>query len=256
MIMKRFIIILTFILLFLNCNNAFGANFVTKDYKVLTNDKYTIYATLNYPKIKEKKDFPTVVLLHSIGYSSEWWGNLPTELINHGYAVLMIDLRGHGRSVYNSKLVRTSWTSLTNKAYAKYPDDVITVINYVKKENKRTFFNNWAIVGADIGASTAILTANKIDNKPKTIVTLSPVVKTKGLYIPVKLAELDNIDILSITGKNDFQSKKANEYLKKFAQSTYAEYTSSSATTGMIMLKHDESLNAIICAWIDEYINK
>ena len=252
--MKRFIIILTFILFFLNCNSIFAANFVTKDYKILTSDKFTINATLNYPKIKEKKDFPTVVLLHSVGYNSEWWGDLPQDLIDKGYAVLMIDLRGHGKSVYNSKLVRTSWTSLTNKAYAKYPDDVITAINYVKKENKRTFFNNWAIVGADVGGSTAILTANKIDNKPKTIVILSPVVNAKGLYVPIKLAELDNIDILTIIGKNDFQSKKANEYLKKFAQTTYAEYISSSAKTGMIMIKQDETLSAVICAWIDEYI--
>ena len=70
------------------------------------------------------------------------------------------------------------------------------------------------------------------------------------------LTELDNIDILSITGKNDYFGKKADKYLKKFAQSTYAEFTSSSATTGMIMLKHDEILSKVICAWIDEYIKK
>ena len=254
--MKRFIIILTFFVIFLNCGNVFGANYATKDYKVITQDKFTICATLSYPKAKEITDFPTVVLLHSIGYNSEWWGDLPNDLLERGYAVLTIDLRGHGKSVYNAKLVRTSWSSLTNKAYAKYPDDVITVINYVKKENKRTFFNNWAIVGADIGASTAVLAANKIEYKPQTIVMLSPVVNTKGLYIPVKLAELDNIDILSITGKSDYFGKKADKYLKKFAQSTYAEFASSSATTGMIMIKHDEILSKVICAWIDEYIKK
>ena len=253
--MKRFFtVILAFILVFLNCNNVFGANFVTKDYKILTKDNFSMVVTLQYPKIKEKKEFSTIVFLHSLGYNSEWWGNLPQELINRGYAVLMIDFRGHGKSVYNSRLVRTSWTSLKNKAYAKYPDDVVTVINYVKKENKRIFFDDWVMVGADIGASTAILSANKFPNKPKTIVILSPVVNSKGLYVPVKLAELENVDILSVTGKNDFQSKKSDAYLKKFAQSTYSEYTSSSATTGMIMLKHDETLDDVICAWIDEYI--
>ena len=252
--MRRFIIILTFFIMFLNCNNVFGAGFVTKDYKVVTKDKFTIVATLKYPKIKGKKDFATVVLLHSIGYSSEWWGDLPEELLNKGYAVLMIDLRGHGKSVYNSKLVRTSWSSLKKSAFAKYPDDVITVIDYVKKENKRTFFNNWAFVGSDIGASAAIIAANKMSYKPKTIVILSPVVDAKGIYVPVSLAELNNIDIFSITGKSDVQSKKNEAYLKKFAQSTFAEYTSSSARTGMIMIKHDEMLSRIIRAWLDEYI--
>ena len=52
---------------------------------------------------------------------------------------------------------------MTNNAYAKYPDDVIKVIESVKVDNpKRVFFNNWAIVGSDIGASTAILVADKI----------------------------------------------------------------------------------------------
>ena len=252
--MKRLIIILSFFIIFLNCGSAFSANFVTKDYKIPTSDNFSIVATLQYPKIKEKKEFSTVVLLHSLGYSSEWWGDLPQELINKGYAVICIDLRGHGKSVYNSKLTRTSWKNLKYKAYAKYPDDVITVLNYIKNENKRTFFNNWAIVGADIGGSTGILTANKNSFKPKTIVILSPVVNSKGLYIPVKLAELNDIDILTIVGSNDTQSIKANNYLKKFAQSTYAEYKSDAKTTGMIMLKHDDNLNEIIWTWIGEYI--
>jgi len=252
--MKRTIIILTLFLSLLNCANAANVKTVTKDYKVVTKDKFTIAATLEYPKIKEKKDFSTVVLIHALGYDSSWWETLPDALLDRGFAILKIDLRGHGNSVFNSKLVRVSWTSLKNKAFAKYPDDVITVINYVKHENKRTFFNNWAIVGSDIGGSTAILAANKMSDKPKTIVILSPLVSTKGLYIPVQLAELNNIDILSITGTKDIKSKQADEYLKKFAQSTYAEYTSASKSTGMLMLKSDETLAAVIASWINEYL--
>lgn len=252
--MKKLIIILAFFVMILNCGCVYSANFVTKDYKILTKDKFTIVANLKYPKIKEKKDFHTVVLLHSLGYSSEWWGTLPEDLLSNGYAVLSIDMRGHGNSVYNSKLTRTSWTKLTNHAYAKFPDDVITVIDYVKNENKRTFFNQWAIVGADIGGSVGIIAANKIKYKPKTIVLLSPVVNTKGLYVPVDLAELNNIDILSIVGEKDPQSRGADAYLKKFAQATFAEYLSSATPTGMIMLTHDQFLNKIICSWIGEYL--
>ena len=252
--MKRLTIILTLFIIFLNGNSAFSANFVTKDYKILTKDNFSMVATLQYPKIKEKNDFSTVVFLHSLGYDSEWWGTLPQEFLDKGYAVLRIDLRGHGKSVYNSKLCRTSWKNLTNKAYAKYPDDVTSVIQYIKNENKRTFFKNWAYIGADIGGSTAIIAANQSDLKPKTIVILSPIVNTKGLYIPVHLAELNNIDILTIIGNDDIQTKKANAYLKKFAQSTYAEYESSSPSSGMIILKHDEDLNEIITTWLEEYM--
>ena len=252
--MKRLIIILTLVISFLNNCSAEAAKNVTKDYKVVTNDGFSINAVLQYPKIKDKNNYSTVVLLHSLGYSSEWWENLPNELLNNGYAVLLIDLRGHGKSIYNSKLIKTSWMNLKNNAYKKYPNDVLTVIDYVKKENKRIFFDNWAIVGADIGAATGILTANAINYKPATIVMLSPVVETKSLYVPVKLAELNNIDILAIVGKKDINGVKTNKYLEKFAQSAYAVYTSDSLLTGMLMLKSDKSLDNVITAWIKQYL--
>lgn len=251
--MKRIILILTFFLLLLN--PVLAASVVKKDISVQSVDGFSIKAVLEYPKVKKQKEFPTVVLLHSLGYSSEWWETLPKELLDSGYAVLRIDLRGHGRSVYNSKLVRTSWKSMTNSAYAKYPDDVVKVIDYVKSENtKKIFFNNYAIVGADIGASTAVLAADKISYKPKTIVMLSPVVKTKGLFIPVKMANLSNIDILAISGTDDVSGAESAEYLKKFAQAAFMTYTSEAKSTGMIMLKNDTSLAKIITSWINEYL--
>ena len=144
---------------------------------------------------------------------------------------------------------------MTTSAFSKYPDDVIKVIEQVKNENtKKAFFNNWAIVGADIGGSTAILAADKIPYKPKTIVLLSPVVETKGLYTPIKLANLDSTDIFSISGTADSSGEKAQEYLKKFAQATFATYTSKSRSNGILMLKNDTSLAQIITVWIKEYL--
>ncbi len=253
--MKRIILILTLFLLLINTIANAATNTVFKEITATSVDGFTMKGYLEYPKIKNQKEFPTVVLLHSIGYSSDWWCNLPQDLLNQGYAVLRIDLRGHGKSVYNSKLLRTSWSSMTNNAFAKYPDDVIKVIEQVKSENtKKVFFNNWAIVGSDIGASTAILVADKISYKPKTLVLLSPVVKTKGLYVPVKLANLDNIDIFSISGTNDNSGHNAQEYLKKFSQATFATYISESRSTGMLMLKNDNTLARIITSWIKEYL--
>lgn len=253
-VMKRLLIILTLFLFFINISDA-ASKYTTKDIKVTAADGFAISATFQYPNIKEKTEFPTVVLLHSLGYSSEWWENLPQDLLEKGYAVVMIDLRGHGKSVYNAKLTRVSWTSMKNQAFAKYPDDVITVLDYIKAENKRQFFNNWAIIGSDFGASTAICVANKISYKPKTLVLLSPVVKAKGIYVPVRLAELNNIDILDIAGKNDSGAVSTYNYLKKFAQSTFILYTSESKVNGMLMLKNDPPLTNIIINWVSQYIS-
>ena len=253
--MKRIILILTLFLLLINTVANATTNTTSKEITATSSDGYTMKGYFEYPKVKDKNEFPTVVLLHSLGYSSEWWCSLPQDLLNQGYAVLRIDLRGHGKSVYNSKLMRTSWSSMTNNAFAKYPDDVIKVIEQVKNENtKKIFFKNWAIVGSDIGASTAVLVADKIAYKPKTIVMLSPVVETKGLYIPVKLANLDKVDIFSISGTNDNTGLKSQEYLKKFSQATFATYTSEARSNGMLMLKNDNALSRIITSWIKEYL--
>lgn len=251
--MKRIILILA---LFLGLmNTVLAAGITKKELTVPADDGFTLKAVLEYPQIKGKKSFSTVVLLHSLGYSSEWWEDLPSDLLNNGYAVLRIDLRGHGQSVYSPKLERLSWKSMTNTAFAKYPSDVINVIEYVKKENsKLKFFDNWAIVGADIGASTAVIAADNISFKPKTLVMLSPVIKTKDLYIPVNVAHLDNIDIFSIVGTNDISAQEAQDYLKKFAQAAFVTYTSEARSTGMLMLKNDESLAKIITTWISEYL--
>lgn len=254
--MKRLAIILTFFLILINTVWA-QQPLMKKEISVQSVDGFTIKADFAYPKKPSQKEYKTVVLLHSLGYSSAWWGNLPDELLSDGYAVLKIDLRGHGKSVYNSKLVQTSWKDMTNNAYAKYPDDVVAIIEKIKTENqKKVFFNNWAIVGADIGANTAILVADKVAYKPKTIVMLSPTVDLKGLYIPVKLANLDKTDIFSISGNGDYSAQNVERYLRKFAQTTFATYTSSARSTGMIMLKNDETLSRIIISWIDQYLKK
>lgn len=227
-----------------------------KNVKAAASDGFSINAVLTYPKNNTQKEFKTVILLHSLGYDSGWWGDLLQELLAKNYAILTIDLRGHGKSVYDSSLDRVSWKNMKNAAYEKYPEDVLAVINKVKEENpKRIFFNNWAVVGSDIGASTAVIASDKMKIRPKTIVMLSPVVKTKGLYIPVCLAHLDNVDILAVSGTDDTISKDASNYLSKFAQANFVGYTSDSQTTGMLMLKNDTRLSKIIAEWISQYLN-
>lgn len=256
-IMKRIVLLILALFLFFTNTTVNAAQKITeKEVISVSKDGFTIKADFAYPKIKNQKDFPTVVLLHSLGYNSQWWGNLKQDLLDKGFAVLAIDLRGHGKSIYNSRMAKTSWKSLKNSAYIKYPEDVIGVINKINEENsKRDFFSNWAIVGADIGASTGIIAADFYPTKPKTIVMISPVVKTKDLYIPVNLAHLDNTDVLAITGTDDTDSSEAAKYLEKFAQAHFSKLTSESKTTGMLMLKNDPGLSKTISEWISTYLN-
>ena len=255
--MKRSIfIILTLFLFFINTSVYAAQPLMKKDIKVVAKDGFNINATLTYPKIKGQKDFQTVVLLHSLGYNSQWWETLPKNFLEKGYAVLTIDLRGHGSSVYNSRFSKLSWKNIKNSGFAKYSTDIIAVIEEIKKENTaKQFFNKWAIVGADIGASAGILAADKMKSSPEIVVMISPVVEAKGLYIPVSIAHLEGSDFLAISGTDDTDSKSAAEYLSKFAQNQFITFTSESKTTGMLMLKNDPGLVNFITEWVSEYLN-
>lgn len=255
--MKRFVVtILTLFLLLINTTAEAAQNIMKKEIKAVASDGFNISATLTYPKIKNKKSYPTVILLHSLGYNSQWWESLPKELLDKDFAVLAIDLRGHGESIYNAKLVKTSWKNLKNTAYVKYPQDIVAVINKVKEENsKLKFFDNYAVVGADIGAAAGVIAVDNLGQYPKTFVMISPVVKSKGLYIPVNMAHLEGVDFLSISGTGDIMSKDAEAYLMKFAQNEFVTFTSDSKSTGMLMLKNDPSLSKMLAEWIFEYLN-
>ena len=254
--MKRFtLVILTLFFVLINTLVCPAQSYVKKNLSVVTKDGFNLKATLSYPKIKGQREFKTVVLLHSLGTDSTWWGSLPSKLTENGYAIITIDLRGHGASVYNSKLMKVSWKSLTNNAYKKYPEDVESVINYIKEEYpKLQFFNDWAIVGSDIGGSAGVIAADKLSPKPSTIVLLSPVVQTRGLYIPVCIAQLGGVDFLTVSSAGDASAIEAEKYLKKFAQNQFITYTSPSKYSGMVLLKNDQEVIPFITEWLKEYL--
>lgn len=255
--MKRFILsILALFLVFINTSVYAASNITRKEVKAAASDGFNLKATLAYPKSKTQREFTTVVLLHSLGYNSGWWGDLESDLLDNGFAVLAIDLRGHGGSIYNAKLTKISWKDMKNSAYAKYPDDVIKVIDKVTEDNtKIKFFNRWAIVGSNIGASAGVLAADRMKNKPEAVVMLSPVVKTKDLYIPVAVAQLDEVAFLSITGTGETEAQEAEAYLNRFAQKSFATFVSPAKTSGMLLLKNDPELSRVISAWIVEALN-
>ena len=86
---------------------------VQKEIQFQTKDSRIIKATVSYVNIEGRKKYPTVVLLHSLGYSSQDWGNLIPDLNNAGYAVIAVDLRGHGKSIYDASFRQKTWPYFT-----------------------------------------------------------------------------------------------------------------------------------------------
>lgn len=218
-----------------------SAKVIKKEIELETKDAHILKAELTYPKTKEAK-LPTVVLLHSLGYNSSYWAPLTSILNQKGYAVLAMDFRGHGKSVYNAAFRLKSWTYFTNKTFAKYPTDVMAMIDEVQANYKKADFTNYAIIGADIGANTAVMVARQYSKKPKALVLISPMLSFKGLYIPIVMSELGSIPVLAIASTKDTASIREQDKLSKFAQGQFYIKNYPQGGTGMLMIKSNPSL--------------
>lgn len=206
--MKKVLVYIIFLGLFFSLTMAVSAaskkkktpivkhkiEFVSKDKFILVGDLY-----LASPATSK----PLVVLLHSFGVSAKSWVNLPESLRLKGYNVLAMDLRGHGRSVYNEKLKLKSRYKFTSADWQKLPEDVVESIEYVKSNYSSINTSEVIFVGSDIGGSAGILAGQIMKTKPEKFVLISPMLNFKGLYIPIVIANYTSTRFLVLLSKTD-----------------------------------------------------
>lgn len=252
---KILILILTIILLIPTVSFAGTSKrkvgFINITYE--TKDNFVLKSKLFYPT-EAQSVHPVVVMLHSIGYSSEYWESLVRDFVKSGVAVLVIDLRGHGQSIYDSNFKISSWRYYSDKQYAKYPSDISEILKYIAMNYKDISPVQYAIVGADIGANTAILASEKLQNKPKALVLMSPTRNFKGLYTPISMTNLTGVPIMTIVSAKDRYSCAEAYALKKFAQDAYEIKIYPAGGMGMLMLKVNQNMSQDIVNWVNSKI--
>ncbi len=252
---KIFILVLSFVLFvgLIQTGNTYAA---TKKKKVgyvaityETKDNFVIKSKLFYPT-KEQSVYPVVVMLHSLGYSSDYWPELAKKFIEAGSAVLVVDLRGHGQSIYDSNFKISSWVYYTEKTYAKYPSDIADLLKYIAMNYRNISVTKYAIVGADIGANTAILAAEKMPNKPACMVLISPSRSFKGLQTAISMTNIGTMPLLTMVSVRDNYSYKEAYALQKFAQGSYEIKKYPIGGMGMLMLKANPKMADDIVNWV------
>lgn len=246
--------IVFFLIFFIFANCAAYCKNVSTEVQIQTKDSRIIKATVSYSPIAGLKKYPTVVLLHSLGYSSQDWGNLIPYFNSAGYAVVAVDLRGHGKSIYDGNFKQKTWDYFTVKTYAKFPSDVEAILAEVPKQVKVVSMDNMAMVGADIGANTAVLVSKDLKKKPKTLVLISPITSFKGLYIPLAMTSL-NMPILAMASTQDRYCIQQQGELAKFAQGGFYAQNYPNGGMGMIMISVNPSMAADIVKWVARYVH-
>lgn len=224
-------------------------------------DGIHIISEIDIPKeAKVKNKVPLVVFLHSIGRDSTEWGPFP-EMVKKqlNVATLTIDFRGHGKSNFNAKGKKVYWQYFTEKSYKKFPDDVLDVLNYVKKQYPEIDITKIALVGSSLGANTALMTGSysaiKKDVNISTIIMLSPMLNYKGFDLRLPIVRYGEKPLLFMVSRKDNYSYNSCTELIKFAQGKKMLKVYPSGGDGVALIKFKEDAGSLIINWIKDSLN-
>jgi len=114
---------------------------------------------------------PAVLLLHGYGENRQVWTDFRKQFLERGWAVMSLDLRGHGDStIKNQRPIQasTAWRSSPRE----FPLDVVPALEWLKR-HPRLNSSKIVIVGYDIGANLALVSSGKY-REVRTIVAVNP----------------------------------------------------------------------------------
>ena len=181
---------------------------------------------------------PSVILLHMLGDDRTVWGEvgLAADLVAAGYAVLVVDLRGHGETGGAQ-----DWTLAA--------DDLGRVWDAfaVRADETRT-----AVVGASIGANMALrLGAERPD--VVGVALLSPGLEYRGVTTADQLAVYGDRPLLLVASEDDPYSADSVRALAEVASGATV-HIFDAAGHGTNMFAAAPELSGLIIGWLDEHV--
>ena len=183
---------------------------------------------------------PGVILLHMLGDDRTVWGEvgLAADLVAAGYAVLAVDMRGHGQTGGAQ-----DWTLAADDLGRVW--DAFAALETV--DEART-----AVVGASIGANMALrLGADRPD--VAAIALLSPGLDYRGVTTEDQLAVYGHRPLLLVASEDDAYSADSVRTLAEAANgATVQMYDDAGHGTNMFVVEPE--LAGLIIGWLDEQL--
>lgn len=194
------------IVLTLVCPEVFGS---VLPFSATADDGLVLKGTLYMPD-GAKESPPVIILLPMMANDRSSWGEFPKKLMVAGYAVLALDQRGHGESVWKGKK-KVSYTQFSNSEFAKMVTDLDAVMENLYRQRVLDT-SRVAIFGASIGANVALVYASKHSNV-KPVVLLSPGLDYRGLATEDAAASYGKRPALIVVSKGDGYAALSSQQL-------------------------------------------
>ncbi len=214
-----------------------------EDLILTTQDKVTINAVY-YGSNLGKKAVP-IILLHGYKGSHADFTALALSLQKAGHAVVVPDLRGHGKSTKVAGGRDLDAASLKKNDFAAMLLDIEAVKDFLLKKNNEGELNieKLCVVGSELGATLAIKYASydwhwpqligvKQGRDVKAVVMISPDMDFKGLNMKDDIADKNlqsELSIMVLVGdqspKNLQDAKRINQQLERLHPDPPADST-------------------------------
>ncbi len=196
-------------------------------------DRLTIYGRLYAPGMKMESDespapaasaseneaaqgpkYPLVILLHGLNRNETAWSDLPAVLVKAGYAVLALDLRGHGKSTRTTSNRRITWRLFEKEDWLQLPKDVAAIVHAFahNEDYPQVDGQHIVLIGEKLGANTAVLAAKRAGEAVKALVLVSPGLDYKGLTPSQAILDF-NHPVLLMTSQDDEYANKSTHGL-------------------------------------------
>jgi pimeloyl-ACP methyl ester carboxylesterase len=239
-----------------NNNNVQTVNFLTDDGVSIIGSYYSPLNVVSNASPTTTTTTPTVILLHMLGKDRSTWNAFASTLSQkEGYAVLSIDLRGHGESVKENNGNTISFQSFTPDDYNKMVLDVNAAKQFLIT-NKNANPNNISIVGASIGANVAINYA-AMDPTIKSVVLLSPGINYRGVSTEEAITKYKNNNSVYIAAtEGDSEAADGSKILceKINCDGNLKIYSGGNSNSHGTNMFSDQSLNPplqdLIISWL------
>jgi len=216
-----------------------------------TDDKQVIKASFYEPKkSKKSKPAPSVLLLHDAGKSREEISGLAAYLHKRGFAVLSIDMRGHGESQTDKVNFEEADEKLQQSLWALSSRDVDAAADFLG-DQKNVHSSNLSIVAFGAGSSLAVRRAS-VDDNVRAVVLVDPAPNAFGYNLVNGVSELGGLPtlLMSPSDRREESSRLQEAAHKDNDGLEYVDITRLKSKAEA--LDKDKKMNKLMGSWLRE----
>jgi pimeloyl-ACP methyl ester carboxylesterase len=114
---------------------------------------------------------PAVLLVHGYGENRSVWRDFAQQLLKRGWAVMALDLRGHGESKTKNQVPIAAAPAWRTDPH-EFPGDIDPALDWIKAQ-PRVNTGRIVVIGSDVGANLALIASGRYP-EVRTVVAIEP----------------------------------------------------------------------------------